>query len=88
MCLSISSALGAASLRCQAGTASALSSSAASVAGLIKRFQNGENLSQLTAVCVITGHGLKDPDTALSIAADRVEVVADVLLVEEAMNLH
>jgi len=62
--------------------------SAASVAGLIKRFQNGENLSQLTAVCVITGHGLKDPDTALSIAADRVEVVADVLLVEEAMNLH
>ena len=62
--------------------------SAASVAGLIKRSQNGENLSQLTAVCVITGHGLKDPDTALSIAADRVEVVADVLLVEEAMNLH
>ena len=62
--------------------------SAASVAGLIKRSQNGENLSQLTAVCVITGHGLKDPDTALSIAADRVEVEADVLLVEEAMNLH
>jgi len=62
--------------------------SAASVAGLIKQSQQGANLSQLTAVCVITGHGLKDPDTALSIEADRVEVAADVLLVEEAMNLH
>ncbi|MAQ58127.1 MAG: threonine synthase [Chloroflexi bacterium] len=62
--------------------------SAASVAGLIKQSQSGENFKELTAVCVITGHGLKDPDTALSIAADRVEVEADVRLVEEAMDLH
>ena len=62
--------------------------SAASVAGLIKRSQSGENLERLTAVCIITGHGLKDPDTALSITADKVEVEADVLSVEEAMKLH
>jgi len=31
---------------------------------------------------------LKDPDTALSITADKVEVEADVLSVEEAMKLH
>ena len=62
--------------------------SAASVAGLMKRAQSGENLEQLTAVCIITGHGLKDPDTALSITADKVEVEADVLSVEEAMELH
>jgi threonine synthase len=62
--------------------------SAASVAGLIKRSQSGEDLEQITAVCIITGHGLKDPDTALSIAADKVEVEADVFSVEEAMNLH
>lgn len=62
--------------------------SAASVAGLIKRSQSGEDLEQLTGVCIITGHGLKDPDTALSIAADKVEVEADVFSVEEAMNLH
>lgn len=62
--------------------------SAASVAGLMKRAQSGENLEQLTAVCIITGHGLKDPDTALSITADKVEVEADVLSVEEAMKLH
>ncbi len=40
-----------------------------------------------TVVCVITGHGLKDPDTALSIEADMQEVAADLAAVEAAMGL-
>jgi threonine synthase len=40
------------------------------VAGLMRRHREGADLGGRVAVCVITGHGLKDPDTAL-----RVEVV-------------
>jgi threonine synthase len=38
-------------------------------------------------VCVITGHGLKDPDTALKIEARTTEVDADLGAVEAAMGL-
>jgi threonine synthase len=38
-------------------------------------------------VCVITGHGLKDPETALKIEAQSVEVDADAAAVEAAMGL-
>jgi len=38
--------------------------SAASVAGLIKCARKGLLKAAQTIVCVITGHGLKDPDTA------------------------
>jgi len=40
--------------------------SAASVAGLIKARESGLIESGLTAVCVLTGHGLKDPDRAIA----------------------
>ena len=39
--------------------------SAASVAGVIKLNQSGYFQPGSTIVCVLTGHGLKDPDTAL-----------------------
>jgi threonine synthase len=38
-------------------------------------------------VCVITGHGLKDPGTALKVEADLTEVPADFAAVEAAMGL-
>lgn len=38
--------------------------SAASVAGLIKCASRGDVQAGQTVVCVLTGHGLKDPDTA------------------------
>jgi threonine synthase len=41
--------------------------SAASIAGLQKLVREGEDLSKLTVVAVLTGHGLKDPSTALSL---------------------
>ena len=37
----------------------------------------GLDLAGKTVVCVITGHGLKDPDTALTIRAEMREVPAD-----------
>ena len=39
--------------------------SAASVAGLLKSVADGWVKPGLTVVCTVTGHGLKDPDTAL-----------------------
>lgn len=39
--------------------------SAASVAGLIKAARAGKIMHESTAVCVLTGNGLKDPNTAI-----------------------
>ena len=39
--------------------------SAASVAGLMQRAEAGDLAEGETVVCVLTGHGLKDPDTAI-----------------------
>jgi len=62
--------------------------SAACVAGLLKTAAEGpESLRDQTIVCVITGHGLKDPETALSFDADVPEVDADLAAVESAMGL-
>ena len=41
--------------------------SAASVAGLLKQHRTGLDLAGKTVVCVITGNGLKDPDTAVEL---------------------
>ena len=60
--------------------------SAASVAGLFSRVRDGADLSGRTAVCVITGTGLKDPETAMSIDATRHETAADIASVERALG--
>jgi len=60
--------------------------SAASVAGLLKQARAGAPIEGLTAVCVITGHGLKDPDTALEIQAVRHDVPADFAAVERSLG--
>jgi threonine synthase len=53
--------------------------SAASVAGLLKYGAEGR------VVCVLTGHGLKDPQTALSRATHVVPCDADIDSVEQAV---
>jgi threonine synthase len=53
--------------------------SAASVAGLLKYGAEG------TVVCVLTGHGLKDPTTAMSRAASVVPCEPELGAVEEAV---
>jgi len=60
--------------------------SAASVAGAIKSARAGMDFSSNTIVCIITGHGLKDPSVALALADRPLEeapadaqIVADML---------
>ena len=60
--------------------------SAASVAGLIAQHRAGARYAGQTAVCIITGSGLKDPDTALKIEAIRHEASADLGAVERALG--
>ena len=60
--------------------------SAASVAGLFAQARAGESLEGLTAVCVITGSGLKDPETALGIPAVMHETPADADEVASALG--
>jgi threonine synthase len=60
--------------------------SAASVAGLRKLVEAGRIDPGATIVCVLTGHGLKDPDTAASQAAPVLEAAASAEGVREALR--
>jgi len=60
--------------------------SAASLAGLIKWTQT-HDLSGKRVVCVVTGSGLKDPDTAMKVAPSITETTADFEAVEQALGL-
>ncbi|TET96600.1 MAG: pyridoxal-phosphate dependent enzyme, partial [Dehalococcoidia bacterium] len=60
--------------------------SAACGAGLLKAAPRLD-LADKTVVCIITGHGLKDPDTALTIEAEMTDVPAELDVVERAMGL-
>ncbi len=69
--------------------------SAAGVAGLLKHARDhdpstrsGQAMSRETVVCVITGHGLKDPEAALAVQGEMLEVPAELKAVEEAMGLR
>jgi len=61
--------------------------SAASVAGLVKYVRKGYFSRPSTIVCILTGHGLKDPDRAIKVAR-RVKVVkADLKSVANSVKL-
>ena len=59
--------------------------SAASVAGLIK-WSRGQNLAGKRIVCIMTGSGLKDPDTAMRGTPPFMELPADAGAVEHALG--
>ncbi len=59
--------------------------SAASLAGLIKSSPKYD-FSEKRVVCVVTGSGLKDPDTATRDTAPFIELPADLSRVEEALG--
>ncbi|KPJ50985.1 MAG: threonine synthase [Dehalococcoidia bacterium DG_22] len=61
--------------------------SAASLAGLFKMSRQGLDLSNSTIVCIITGSGLKDPDTAMAIPTEIREVPADLAAVEKVIGV-
>ena len=65
--------------------------SAAPLAGLIKLTKQGLDLSDKVVVCIVTGNGLKDTETALKSfqkeKAPFLELPADLAAVEEALGL-
>ena len=52
--------------------------SAAPIAGLLKRRHAGEDLSNRTVVAILTGHGLKDPATALAQFGELTPIEAEI----------
>ena len=61
--------------------------SAASLAGVIKSRHAGLLEDGARVVCVLTGHGLKDPDTAISTGREMTRVEADLASVVKALGL-
>ena len=68
--------------------------SASSVAGLIKLSQNGYfdevkplHGDRIRVVCILTGHGLKDPDSAIAAAEEPLTVEAREEAILEAIGL-
>jgi len=61
--------------------------SAASLAGLVKLSQKGMDFSQSRVVCVVTGTGLKDTETAVKDAEPFLELPANLAAVEQALGL-
>jgi threonine synthase len=61
--------------------------SAASVAGLLAVAQDGRLTTGSLVVCTVTGHGLKDPDTALLAMQDVEPIPVDAGAVAAALDL-
>ena len=69
--------------------------SAASIAGVIKLVESGyfDNVKPLVGdririTCVLTGHGLKDPDNAIKAAEEPITVEADEYAVLDAIGIE
>lgn len=61
--------------------------SAASVAGLLQASAQGLVEQGQTIVCTVTGHGLKDPEWAISTAPAPTTIPADALAAAKALDL-
>ncbi|MDH3227656.1 MAG: threonine synthase [Thermoleophilia bacterium] len=60
-------------------------SSAASIAGVIAARERGELNVGERVVCVLTGHGLKDPDTAIAESPEMLHLPAEYAPIEDAI---
>ena len=63
--------------------------SASSFAGLLKYTRKGffKEQKDIKAVCILTGHGLKDPDNAIKSAVKPTQVKADMKEIIKAIGL-
>ena len=61
--------------------------SAAPLAGLLKMMNRGMNFAGKKVVCVVTGNGLKDPDTAIKNVPDIMHLPPDMGTIEQALGL-
>jgi threonine synthase len=55
------------------------------VAGFVMRAEAGEFRDDQTVVCVLTGHGLKDPDIAVADAPPVVRIPSTLADLERAV---
>ncbi len=60
--------------------------SCAPLAGLIKLTKQGQKFTGKTIVCIVTGNGLKDTETALKKAPSIMQLPADIKAVEKALG--
>jgi threonine synthase len=61
--------------------------SAASIAGALRDLKSGRIPAGKTIVCTLTGHGLKDPDTAIKLSAGNVvSIKAELGAVKKAIS--
>ncbi len=51
--------------------------SAASIAGVIKKYKQGAFEKGKTVVCTLTGNGLKDPDTVFKVSEEAIKIKGD-----------
>jgi threonine synthase len=61
--------------------------SAASVAGIRKLASEGYFTEPSEVVCVLTGHGLKDPNRAIMVSPQVTELPADVNAIAKELGL-
>lgn len=61
--------------------------SAASVAGLLQQGAAGQVPAGATVVCTVTGHGLKDPEWAISTAPAPITIANDALTAARSLDL-
>jgi threonine synthase len=60
--------------------------SAAPLAGLLKLAQQGMSFSGKKIVCIVTGTGLKDPDTAIKNAPSIMHLPVELSMIEKALG--
>jgi threonine synthase len=59
---------------------------AAALAGLLHSLRTGEVAKTESAVCVVSGHGFKDPDAAAAVASRHPSTTVDAAGLEEALG--
>ncbi|MFC1517618.1 threonine synthase [Candidatus Margulisiibacteriota bacterium] len=60
--------------------------SAASVAGVLKKNKEGYIKKSSTVVCILTGHGLKDPDRAIEISSKTTKLPSNTQKIAEYLG--